>query len=224
MAKKISPSGLNLELIAPFLMMRAELPSIEIEPTAETKRTSEQQISSFEACYAHTKNPLFVWRAYLECRRAKLLIPDWVHGYLDSVATEFWQLATSIPKSGLNRQVLKILKFSSKGTGTVFSKFREITENTNSLELAAEVFLKKLAGAPETRGAPETDESDAVYLVAEDCKKRGDPVSQSTIRRAWKKYQKLFEASKQQPARFVHNNTNFAEVISIPIKPHKAPF
>ena len=38
-------------------------------------------------------NPLNVWRAYLECRAHKLLIPDWVLSYLDRVARRFWNLS-----------------------------------------------------------------------------------------------------------------------------------
>ena len=50
---------------------------------------------ALEILFKKDQNPLYAWRAYQNCRKHKILIPNWVFAYLDSSAKNLLDILNS---------------------------------------------------------------------------------------------------------------------------------
>ncbi len=129
-------------------------------------------------------NPLWAWRAILECLNTNMEFPESVRGYLKEVAFGVWALSQHPGKHSirnLDSTVSEILGFKragKKGRTNILSRF---ANDGKDLELASAVELKILEG---------NNLTDAIYLVATEVK-----ISNSTVRRAWEKNKDLYHAA-----------------------------
>ena len=128
--------------------------------------------------YEKDRNPLYVWQAYLETRRAGLDLADWILEYLDSVSLEIWSLAQQVGHGqqpsdvwGAVAEALKLKQPGRTGRGTVFTDMFD----KNWIFLGCMVAFYMEQGDQET------------YAIEDVAKKNG--VSRSTAHRAWKRYQ-----------------------------------
>jgi hypothetical protein len=123
-------------------------------------------------------NPLHVWSAYLECRSAKLALPDWVLDYLDRVAS---RLRRRVANNGLPPSpkdpaaaIATDLEMARRGAGNVFTHYNRNATKDGPIYLAASINDRLL------RGERLTPALDAV------CAETG--VSKSKLERAWREY------------------------------------
>ena len=68
------------------------------------------------------QNPLYVWRAYHNCREHKIPIPDWVLTYLDSSAGELLDIVDSKDPA---HETYAAVGFNRKGRGNLYKRFYE---------------------------------------------------------------------------------------------------
>lgn len=74
------------------------------------------EIDMLKACYEATKNPLFVWYAYIFCSEAKLRLPDWVDKYFYNAAVDLVNAGYQPPAGKRSRDILiNNLGFKTKG-------------------------------------------------------------------------------------------------------------
>jgi len=157
--------------------------------------------------FQDTGNALFVWDAYARSRDAGLPIPDWILDYLDDAARNISAFVNpDRPQSVTdpNKEIATAFRLaSSQGKPTVFKQFIDTFYDWEWAALGEKVAAYYRSG---------NDERSSIYLVACDLKQeqeqeilmtaarrqlRGQevwivppPPSESTIRRAWKRYQK----------------------------------
>ncbi len=148
----------------------------------------ERQIEQARSTIAHARekyeksgNPVYVWQAYLETRRAGLGLADWILEYLDSVSSEISSLARKVGRGqqptdvwGGVAEALKFKKPGRTGRGNVFTDFFDNIW----------IFLGHTVAFYMNQGDKE------IYAIEDVAKKNG--VSTSTVRRAWKRYQQEF--------------------------------
>jgi hypothetical protein len=60
--------------------------------------SDEPDFSYEEISYGKTKNPLYLWSAYLESRQHRVPAPDWVLDYFDRVGRRFMQMWHQAPR------------------------------------------------------------------------------------------------------------------------------
>ncbi len=126
--------------------------------------------------YEHEGNIFSAWYAYLVARQTGTAIPDWILKALDDVSTGLFglYLNSTHGRKVSNADIAKAAKLSSKrGKGNLFTKFG----NPDWWLMAEVVGLYMGQGAYETY---------AIDAVAEEYR-----VSKSTVRRAWKRYEKV---------------------------------
>ena len=73
------------------------------------------QLKVDTAAYMESKNPLFLWRLYQNCRREKIEPPPWVLEYFDQVAVELIALEG---KRHIAKDVLFALRLDAIGKNT----------------------------------------------------------------------------------------------------------
>ena len=75
---------------------------------------------ALEILFEKDQNPLYVWRAYQNCREHKVPIPDWVLAYLDSSAGKL--LDIEFPEQPAH-ETYAALGLNRKGRGTLYKRF-----------------------------------------------------------------------------------------------------
>jgi hypothetical protein len=140
--------------------------------TAVRRRWAIAAVERYEEQYRKTRNPVLAWRAYLECRGAKLRFPEWVLQYLDGPAQAFWEWSMSgrVGAKNLDAEIADALgmRRDRRGRGNVFD---EVFPHKRTMELACGVHLR----LPNDK---------KLYLAIENtAKEKG--VHISTVKRAW---------------------------------------
>jgi hypothetical protein len=144
------------------------------------RRYASHHVAEYEGRYRSSGNPVFAWRAYLECRGAKLEIPEWVLTYFDGPARVFWRWSTPIdgrPPTGkkLSDGVLAALRLKRRGKKGRGNLFAEVFPDAASLALAGSVHFA-LRTDPLTGGK--------VYRAIDIVREQAG-VSRATVQRAW---------------------------------------
>ena len=75
---------------------------------------------ALEILFKKDQNPLYAWRAYQNCRKHKIPIPDWVFAYLDSSAKNLLDILNSDCPSD---ETYAALGLNRKGRGTLYKRF-----------------------------------------------------------------------------------------------------
>ncbi len=118
-------------------------------------------------------NPLAVWGAYLECRAAKLPLPEWVLAYFDRVASRLTRRVSagmpSVPKNPA-AAIAADLEMVRQGAGSVFAHW----DRQDELLMAAEVERRMSHGEGVT----------ASIRNASKALSKGE----QTVERAWRKH------------------------------------
>jgi hypothetical protein len=126
-------------------------------------------------CFAETGNPLHAWAAYSFARVVNAAVPDWVLGYLDSAARNLFDLTAEhqSQQKGREKEIAPKIAAAFGIRGTVLSGYRDnwVVHGANVRHLMRE-------GHQETY---------AIDYVAE-----AAGVSTSTVRRALKRYDRLY--------------------------------
>jgi hypothetical protein len=137
---------------------------------------------TFRPAPAPYQNPVYVWRAYAECRNrnARLPIPEWVLEYLDGPAHAFWYWSMDgrIPPKMKNLGEALVKAFDMRpldrepGPGNVFA---EIFPDLDNRRLAEEVHFRVRRNGEQLKNA--------IPAVVTEYK-----VSFSKVQRAWLQY------------------------------------
>ena len=75
---------------------------------------------ALEILFNIKQNPLYILRAYQNCREYKLPIPDWVLAYLDHSVGELLDIGDSKDPA---RETYAALGFNKRGSGTLYKRF-----------------------------------------------------------------------------------------------------
>jgi hypothetical protein len=125
-----------------------------------------------------SKNPVFAWRAYRECREAGIDLPEWVLEYIDCVAAAIDRLAGDPPaKNKIAPALADALLMKSDGAGTVFSRAQDVKWIPLGMDVDRHI-----------------SHGDKEYLAVTQAAAQNG-VSPSTVWRAWKRYQACFTKS-----------------------------
>jgi hypothetical protein len=138
-------------------------------------------VRHYQEQYSRTKDPLYAWKAYLECRVAKLELPEWVLSYLDRPAKRFWRLTHSEgPPAKPLVAIAEALEMKppttpgNKGRSGRRNIFRD-HRDTQYAALAGKVALRINRGDGPLKAI--------IFDVAKESN-----VSKSTVERAWGEY------------------------------------
>jgi hypothetical protein len=181
------------------------------ETFEELRRGAQQRaIDAAERQYRETRNPVFAWDSFARSRADRLAIPEWVLAYFDGAARQLGSLVekaqASETISGPADKIAAALGMTSKGAGTVFSRFSDVFLDWEWAAIGEEVAAYVRDGDKETIAIENVVKDHARIRMA--ALRRGyfvgepDP-SQSTITRAWKRYQNSF------PERCVKKSATF---------------
>lgn len=127
------------------------------------------------------QNPIYAWRAYAACRSARLAIPEWVLGYLDRPAREFWYWSMDgrVPPQmkNLGEALVGALDMRPQGRkgGGPGNVFAEVFPDLDNRRRAIEVHFRVRRNGEQLKNA--------IPEVA-----TAHKVSTSTVERAWGKY------------------------------------
>jgi len=150
-----------------------------------------QAIAHFERMFRTTGNPLWFWRAYQCYRDVEAALPEWILQELDAISSKLLhagyisrfhheggiiRYAIEWPKNW-KAELLEAFGFKTNSGGGEQSPFPSWERSLADQWTATCVRVKKADGHNET---------DAVYLVASE-----HGLAETTVRRAWKKYQTL---------------------------------
>ncbi|MBI2526747.1 MAG: hypothetical protein HYY95_27690 [Candidatus Rokubacteria bacterium] len=143
---------------------------------AEKKRVAAEIVELHGKTYDKTKNPLLVWRAYLECRAAKRPAPKWVLSYLDRVARRFWLWSMNggaRPPSDVSVAIAEALEMKRPGRGGRGNIFTRFSDSKNvGLSIAVSHRLR---------------DGDKLYVAIEAVAAEKN-LGRATVWRAWRKY------------------------------------
>ncbi len=192
MSDDVPPAPIPLwvqRLLLPYVS-----PSEPDDPTRQAKTATV--IRWHEAGFAETSNPLHAWFAYHHARAVGLDVPEWVSAYLDAAAAKIWELALQPPlltQREAAELIAAALGLTRLRRGTVLSDFPwgdathdDVTrDDTTQIELAAWTYAWS-----RDHGKP--------YLAWEHVATKFG-VDRPTVRRAWAKYQHLFELPAPAP-------------------------
>jgi hypothetical protein len=88
------------------------------------------EIDMLKACYEATKNPLFIWYAYIFCSEVKLRLPDWVDKYFYNAAVDLVNAGYQPPVGKRSKYILiDKLGFKARGQGNCFTRFANTFDN-----------------------------------------------------------------------------------------------
>ena len=123
------------------------------------------EINFLRACYEATKNPLFIWYAFIFCSEAKFKLPNWIDGYFYNAAVDLVNAGYQPPSGKRSENILvDKLGFKTKGRRNYFTRFAETFANFDQYY---EVESQKV----KTGNAYKTIESDLADLMRPDDEK-----------------------------------------------------
>jgi hypothetical protein len=85
------------------------------ESTTLLRRIAAYNVRFYGAAYLENRNPVFVWKAYRECREGGFELPTWILEYFDSAAQRLCELEG---RAHTGTDMLAALRLDSMGRST----------------------------------------------------------------------------------------------------------
>ena len=144
-------------------------------------------LAFYEARYAATQNPIFVWEAIAQAIANNRALPPWVLLYLARVASAFHDMSRAqIPQEEIAPAVYRALDFkATKGV----NPFRLISATSHDLVIACEVWEQIREGKK-----PDLAFDDVARAHPARCEKdpRCQSISRTTVYRCWEDHKSQF--------------------------------
>jgi len=96
----------------------------------------EMELDTILVNFQESKNPLFVWEAFMLCRDHEQEIPDWVFTYFENVASNLISLSEREKMSGQRaaNEVYEALEMSQLSPRDIFDRFSLYKRNQNIVQ------------------------------------------------------------------------------------------
>jgi hypothetical protein len=127
----------------PFLFSLKDWPDMQKDKVLSFSLFKPEAL---EILYQEEGNPLFVWRAYKNCRKHNLPIPDWVLRSFDDSADNLLNIEAINNPAG---ETYGALGLNRPGSGTEFKRFDEYQKKLNAVCMV--IALKRDRGKTEFR-------------------------------------------------------------------------